>query len=106
MPGKTGPQKHSTSSLKAKEKESTQNAGGGKAGLADRNGGKAGHSKLICHICMAQAHDMTAMKIHHETKHPTIEWDEGKYANLHEVHGGSTQGVAVKGTNDAKKGRR
>ena len=38
------------------------------------------------------------MSIHHESKHPKLPWDPAACANLHEVHGGTTQGVAVRGS--------
>lgn len=44
--GKAKPAKHTSAELRAKAKAATQNAGGGKAGLADRKGGAAGHQKF------------------------------------------------------------
>lgn len=43
--GKAKPAKHTAAELAAKAKAATQNAGGGKAGLADRKGGAVGHAK-------------------------------------------------------------
>ena len=43
--GKAKPAKHTSAELKNKAFESTVNRGGGKAGLADRKGGAAGHAK-------------------------------------------------------------
>lgn len=39
--------------------------GGGKAGLADRLGGKAGHSKFMCNICKTPAPSLTNMQVRH-----------------------------------------
>jgi hypothetical protein len=57
------PAKHTAAELKAKEKAATTNMGGGKAGLADRLGGKAGHAKFQCHICKAPAPSLTSMQV-------------------------------------------
>lgn len=46
--GKAKPAKHTSAELKAKARAATQNVGGGKAGLADRKGGAAGHQKFKC----------------------------------------------------------
>jgi hypothetical protein len=38
------------------------------------------------------------MQIHHDAKHPKLPWEPEKIENLHEVFGGTTQGVAVRGS--------
>lgn len=73
-------------------------AGGGKAGHADRLGGKAGHAKYQCHICKQQCPDLKSMEMHHESKHPKLPWEPEKCSNLHDVFGGTTQGVGVTGS--------
>lgn len=42
-------------------------------------------------LCMAQ--------MHHEARHPKVIWEAEKYPDLHAVHGGTTKGVAVRGSN-------
>ena len=76
----------------------TQNAGGGKSGKEDRLGGKAGHARFECYICKQQAPDLKSMSMHFDSKHPKDTMDESKFVNKHEVFGGTTQGLAVKGT--------
>ena len=76
----------------------TQNAGGGAKGLQDRLGGRAGHAKYECYICKQQAPDLKSMSMHFDSKHPKETMDEAKFVDKHEVFGGTTQGVAVKGT--------
>jgi hypothetical protein len=44
---------HTSAELKAKAEAATRNKGGGKEGLEDRKGGKAGHAKFKCPICQA-----------------------------------------------------
>ena len=105
MTGKSGPQKHSKRDMLAKEKASTQNAGGGSAGAKDRKGGSAGHSKFVCPHCQTPAHNLQTMKIHHESKHPKVTWDENAYADKHAEQGGTTQGVAVRGSVKDKQRR-
>ena len=106
MPNKKGPQKHSKTEMSRKEQLACQNAGGGAAGLQDRRGGAAGHAKLICPLCFTQAHDLNAMRVHHAAKHEDLDFDEGRYENLHEKFGGSTKGVAVHGSLKYDKQRR
>jgi len=98
MGGKAKPTKHTASEVAKKTQLATQNMGGGSAGLSDRLGGKAGHAKLECYLCGVHAPDLKSMQVHHEAKHPKIDFDQGKYVDLHEIHGGSTQGVAVRGS--------
>ena len=54
MGGKAKPTKHTAKEIKAKAKAAKMNKGGGKSGIKDRKGGKAGHAKLKCPICMQQ----------------------------------------------------
>ena len=103
MGGKAKPTKHTAKELAKKAAEATTNKGGGKAGIDDRKGGKAGHSKFMCHVCMQQAPDLKSMKLHYESKHPKEPWDEARFADLHDVHGGTTQGVGVRGGYAAKQ---
>ena len=98
MTGKAKPKKHTAKEINNKIKAATANMGGGKSGLEDRKGGKAGHAKLICYICMQNAPDLKSMKLHHESKHSKITFDESKYENVHEKYGGTTKGIAVKGS--------
>lgn len=104
MGGKAKPTKHTAAEINRKNALANTNKGGGSAGLQDRKGGAAGHSRFICKICMAQAPDMKSMKLHYESRHPKDEFKESDFENLHEVYGGTTQGVAVHGT--LKKARR
>lgn len=61
--GKAKPAKHTAAEIKAKVHAATTNMGGGKAGLADRKGGQAGHAKFKCPICMLQAPDLKSMQV-------------------------------------------
>mmetsp|Transcript_18909 Transcript_18909/g.40735 ORF Transcript_18909/g.40735 Transcript_18909/m.40735 type:complete len:102 (-) Transcript_18909:1136-1441(-) len=97
--GKAKPAKHTAAEIKAKIAEATTNKGGGKAGLEDRQGGKAGHAKFQCHICKTPAPSLTSMQAHHESKHPTMPWEPEKCTDMHTAAGGvTTQGVAVRGS--------
>jgi transcription elongation factor Elf1 len=58
MGGKAKPTKHTTAEINKKVAEATQNRGGGAAGLADRKGGAAGHSKFKCPTCGQAAPDL------------------------------------------------
>jgi hypothetical protein len=98
MGGKAKPTKHTTKEVLRKTAAANTNMAGGKAGLEDRKGGKAGHSKFICHLCMAPAPSLASMKEHFDNKHPKLVWDPTKYDDLHEAQGGTTQGVAVRGS--------
>lgn len=40
---------------------------------------------------------------HHESKHEKLPWDPSLYEDVQAKHGGTTQGVAVRGTTNAKK---
>lgn len=61
--GKAKPAKHTAAELAAKAKASTQNAGGGKAGLQDRKGGSVGHSRYKCYTCGQTAPDLKSMQV-------------------------------------------
>lgn len=96
--GKAKPAKHTAAELAQKAKDALTNRGGGQAGLADRKGGQAGHARFQCHICKVAAPSITSMQAHHESKHPSLPWEPEKCTNLHAVHGGTTQGVAIRGS--------
>ena len=99
MGGKAKPTKHTAKELAGKFKDATQNKGGGKAGVADRKGGKAGHSKFECYICKMAAPSLKTMQIHFDSKHPKETMDPNKCTNLIAANGGvTTAGVAVKGS--------
>lgn len=84
MTGKAKPKKHTAKELAAKLDAATTNRGGGKAGQADRTGlVKGGHAKLECPHCKITAPDVKTMQIHHESKHPKVQFDESKLNNLH-----------------------
>ena len=72
--------------------------GGGKAGLDDRKGGKAGHAKYVCPICKQQVPDLKTMEIHHSAKHDKVPFNPEAAINTHEIFGGTTQGVGVRGS--------
>eukprot|EP01083_Nonionella_stella_P043838 118322_1 len=98
MAGKAKAKKHTAKQMATKAKAALQNKGGGNSGLADRKGGKAGHAKFQCPICMMQAPSLVNMKQHHESKHSKLPWDENSCVNTQEAFGGTTQGVAVLGS--------
>ena len=54
-------------------------------------------------VCKQQAPDMKSMTMHFESKHPKETMDHTKFVDKHEVYGGTTQGVAVKGTQRKEK---
>eukprot|EP00961_Rhodomonas_salina_P282729 3820527-Rhodomonas_salina.1 len=82
--------KHTASEVAAKTALATQNAGGGKAGLADRKGGKAGGSRKVhlsavqaasaeheehagrdcLSVCFAMNSADRIMQAHYDSKHP------------------------------------
>nr|CAC33094.1 hypothetical protein [Rhodomonas sp. CS24] len=95
--------KHTSGEVASKTALATRNAGGGKAGLQDRKGGKAGHAKFICPECKMQAASMKNMQDHYDSKHPKDVLDPAACQNAQEMHGGSTHGVAVQGTQKAAK---
>ena len=98
MGGKAKPTKHTAKEIAGKAFDATVNRGGGAAGLKDRQGGAAGHSKFQCPLCGQAAPDLKSMEAHHNSKHPKIAWDVSKYVDQHELQGGTTKGVAVRGS--------
>ena len=97
--------KHSAKDLAARQAASLQNKGGGKEGLADRLGGKAGHSKFQCYICMMNAPSLTTMEQHWNSKHDKLgPFDPSKFSDKQKEAGGTTKGVAIRGS--IKKGKK
>ncbi|KXZ45367.1 hypothetical protein GPECTOR_55g273 [Gonium pectorale] len=96
--GKAKPAKHTAKEIAQKVAAATTNMGGGKNGLEDRLGGKAGHAKFQCPICKQPAPDLKSMQMHHEARHPKEAWEPEKCADLHAAFGGTTKGVAVRGS--------
>jgi len=98
--GKAKPTKHTAAELKKKEADATTNKGGGNAGINDRKGGAAGHSKWACKVCAQAAPDPKSLQAHFESKHSKMgpfnieEHGIDKHA---EAGGVTTQGVAVRG---------
>ncbi|CAM9633544.1 unnamed protein product [Discosporangium mesarthrocarpum] len=113
MPRKAKPTKHSSADLQKRASASLQNKGGGAAGLADRLGGAAGHSRFQCTICGVGAPSLRNMQAshlgdfsscdHHNSRHDKIPWDPSLFEDVHAKHGGTTQGIAVRGTTNSKK---
>lgn len=103
MGGKAKPTKHTAREVAKKTAEATTNKGGGLDGLKDRLGGAAGHSKFQCDVCFAACPDLKSLQIHYESKHPSAPtFDPTKYEDRHELQGGSTVGIAVRGSVKAK----
>ena len=100
--GKAKPAKHTAAEIKGKIAAATTNKGGGSAGMVDRLGGRAGHAKFQCPVCAQQAPDLKTMEMHHESKHPKLPFDAEKCRNMHDIVGGTTQGVAVRGSTKKK----
>lgn len=98
MGGKAKPTKHTAAETARKNHLANTNMGGGAAGVFDRKGGVAGHARFSCKVCMAPAPDLKSMKLHYEAKHPSEEFQESEFENLHEKFGGTTKGVAVHGS--------
>ncbi len=63
QPRKAKPTKHTAAEIASKIKAATGNIGGGAAGLKDRMGGMAGHSKFQCKLCGAPAPSMKSLKV-------------------------------------------
>jgi hypothetical protein len=98
MGGKAKPTKHSAREIASKVAAATQNKGGGKAGLADRKGGAAGHAKFKCPSCGVQSPSIKSAEMHWDSKHPKLPFVAADWSDMHEAHGGvTTAGVAVKG---------
>uniref|UniRef100_A0A7S0UJ91 C2H2-type domain-containing protein n=1 Tax=Polytomella parva TaxID=51329 RepID=A0A7S0UJ91_9CHLO len=97
--GKAKPAKHTAAEIAAKVHAATTNMGGGKAGLADRLGGRAGHAKYQCPVCKQAAPDLKSMQAHWEARHPKDPFVADDCTDLHAASGGSTTvGVAVRGS--------
>ena len=98
MGGKAKPTKHTAKELAKKAADAKTNKGGGKAGQEDRAGGKAGHGgKFVCHVCGQLAMHLKTLEDHISSKHPKETWDPTRYEDQHALHGGTTQGVGVRG---------
>ena len=63
MPRKAKPTKHTAAEIAGKIKAATGNIGGGEAGLKDRLGGKAGHSKFVCKLCGVPAPSLKSLQV-------------------------------------------
>lgn len=98
MGGKAKPTKHTAAQTAKKDRLANTNMGGGAAGLQDRKGGVAGHSRFICKVCMATVPDLKSMQAHYEARHPTFQFKQSDFEDLHEKFGGTTKGVAVHGS--------
>mmetsp|Transcript_7116 Transcript_7116/g.18133 ORF Transcript_7116/g.18133 Transcript_7116/m.18133 type:complete len:130 (+) Transcript_7116:217-606(+) len=98
MGGKAKPTKHTSKEIAGKVAAASQNKGGGVAGLADRKGGAAGHAKFKCPVCGQAAPSIKSGEMHWDSKHGKLPFVAGDWDDLHAIHGGTTQGVAVKGT--------
>ena len=103
MAGKAKPKKHTAKEIAGKVAAATTNKGGGKAGLADRMGGAAGHAKFKCPSCGIQSPSIKSAEMHWDSKHPKLPFKPEDWSDMHAVHGGvTTQGVAVKGSSKEK----
>eukprot|EP00747_Dinoflagellata_sp_TGD_P211084 gnl/TRDRNA2_/TRDRNA2_84289_c0_seq1.p1 gnl/TRDRNA2_/TRDRNA2_84289_c0~~gnl/TRDRNA2_/TRDRNA2_84289_c0_seq1.p1 ORF type:complete len:119 (+),score=20.64 gnl/TRDRNA2_/TRDRNA2_84289_c0_seq1:91-447(+) len=106
MGGKAKMQTHTSKECAQKAFAATVNRGGGSAGAADRAGGKAGHSKYKCPVCMQAAPDPKSASMHWEAKHEKAggPFDISKWSDVHAENGGvTTAGVAVRGGLPDKK---
>ena len=96
--------KHTAAECAAKAHASTVNKGGGAAGLADRKGGGAGHSRFKCSHCGTPVTSLVQARAHHDARHEKLPWKETDYEDVHEAAGGvTTVGIAVRGTTNAEK---
>ena len=103
MGGKAKPTKHSAKEIAKKVGEATTNKGGGKAGLADRKGGAAGHAKFKCPSCGVQSPSIKSAEMHWDSKHPKLPFVPEDWSDMHAAHGGvTTAGVAIKGAKNEK----
>ena len=103
MGGKAKPTKHSAKEIAKKVGEATTNKGGGKAGLADRKGGAAGHAKFKCPSCGIQSPSIKSAEMHWDSKHPKLPFVPEDWSDMHAAHGGvTTAGVAIKGAKNEK----
>jgi hypothetical protein len=98
--GKAKPTKHTSAELKKKEFDATVNRGGGTAGIQDRKGGNAGHSRYACKVCAQAAPDPKSLQAHFESKHGKMgpfNMEEHGIDNRADGGAPTTQGVAVRG---------
>lgn len=103
MGGKAKPTKHSAKDIASKVAAATQNKAGGKAGLADRKGGAAGHAKFKCPACGVQSPSIKSAEMHWDSKHSKLPFVASDWTDMHEAHGGvTTAGVAVRGAKAEK----
>jgi hypothetical protein len=86
--GKAKPAKHTSAEIKAKVHAATTNMGGGKAGLQDRLGGKVGHSKFRCPICMATAPDLKSMQVSEWAAAAVLSQQQQSWGRPHVLHAG------------------
>ena len=107
MGGKAKMQTHTAKECAQKAFAASVNRGGGSAGAADRAGGKAGHAKYKCPVCMQQAPDPKSAEAHWDSKHSKSgAFTISTWADTHAEAGGvTTAGVAVRGAApDHKRG--
>ena len=84
-------------------REATTNKGGGKAGLADRKGGAAGHAKFKCPSCGNQSPSIKSAEMHWDSKHPKLPFVPEDWSDMHAANGGvTTAGIAIKGAKAEK----
>ena len=103
MGGKAKPTKHTAKEIAKKVGEATTNKGGGKAGLADRKGGAAGHAKFKCPSCGIQSPSIKSAEMHWDSKHPKLPFVPEDWSDMHAANGGvTTKGVAVRGSGKEK----
>jgi hypothetical protein len=103
MGGKAKPKKHTAKEIAGKVAAATTNKGGGKAGLADRQGGAAGHAKFKCPSCGQKAPSIKSAEMHWDSKHSKLPFVPDDWSDMHALNGGvTTAGVAVKGSSKDK----
>lgn len=103
MGGKAKPTKHTAKEIAKKVGEATTNKGGGKAGLADRKGGAAGHAKFKCPSCGIQSPSIKSAEMHWDSKHPKLPFVPEDWSDMHAANGGvTTAGIAIKGAKAEK----
>jgi hypothetical protein len=103
MGGKAKPTKHTAKEIAKKVGEATTNKGGGKAGLADRKGGAAGHAKFKCPSCGVQSPSIKSAEMHWDSKHPKLPFVPEDWSDMHAANGGvTTAGIAIKGAKAEK----
>ena len=99
MGGKAKPTKHTAKEI-AEGGGGDPEQGRGKAGLADRKGGAAGHAAQVP-SCGVQSPSLKSGCT--GTQAPQAALRAGRLDHLHELHGGvTTKGVAVRGSGKEK----